>query len=92
MITFIPFLYTYMANRESTARIDLAQYTAFMIVGNPSLSKDTYHQRKLEIGRNLKHGIDGLTSSMEYFSIHGHLESIPLSVLVLHPDFSLSKH
>lgn len=58
-----------------------------MIVGNPSLSKDTYNQRKLELGQKLKHGIDGLTMAMEYFSVHGHLESIPLSVLVSHSDF-----
>lgn len=51
-----------------------------MIVGNPSLSKETYYQRKLEVSENLKHGIDGLTMAMEYFSVHGHLESIPLSV------------
>lgn len=72
---------------ESTARVDLAQYAAFMIVGNPSLSRETYHQRKLKIGKNLKHGIEGLTLAMEYFSVHGHLESIPLSVSVPLPKF-----
>ncbi|RMJ23671.1 hypothetical protein PHISP_05459 [Aspergillus sp. HF37] len=63
------------------ARVDLAQYAAFIVEENLSLARDTYNQRMLEIGQELKHGVDGLTSTMEYFSSKGHLESLPLSVL-----------
>jgi hypothetical protein len=69
----------------SAARVDLAQYAAFIVEENLSLARDTYNQRMLEIGQELKHGVDGLTSAMEYFSSKGHLESLPLSVSVSQP-------
>ncbi|KAJ5278579.1 hypothetical protein N7478_003951 [Penicillium angulare] len=33
------------------------------------------------IGKDLKSGIDGLNIVMEYFSTHGHVDNLPLSVL-----------
>ena len=59
-----------------------------MIEGNLSFVRDTYTQRKHEIGQHLKRGIEGLTLAMEYFSIKGHLASLPLSVLVPTPPLS----
>lgn len=80
-----------VANLVSAARVDLAQYAAFIIEENLSLAKDTYNQRMLEIGRDLKHGIEGLTSAMEYFSNQGHLESLPLSVSVPSSNSNINK-
>ena len=54
-----------------------------MIEEHLLFAKDVYEQRKLSIGYDLKHGIEGLTAAMEYFSIQGHSESFPLSVSVL---------
>lgn len=56
-----------------------------MIEEHLLFAKDVYEQRKLKIGYDLKHGIEGLTAAMEYFSIQGHSESFPLSVSVLLP-------
>lgn len=61
-----------------------------MIEENLSFAKNTlYDHCMLEIGQDLKHGIGGLTSAMEYFSIQGNLESLPLSVSVLESHLSL---
>ena len=70
---------------NSAAQVDLAQYAALMIEEHLLFAKDVYEQRKLKIGYDLKHGIEGLTAAMEYFSIQGHSESFPLSVSVLLP-------
>lgn len=40
------------------------------------------------IGEDLRSGIEGLTSVMLYFSLNGHVENLPLSVLV----FLLTQH
>lgn len=73
---------TPLANPKSSARVDLAQYTAFTIEENLSFAKTKYAQRVHQIGQDLKHSIEGLTSALEYFSNQGHLESLPLSVSV----------
>lgn len=66
----------------STAEVDLAQYTALMIEENTSLPPETYEEIVLEIGGDLKAGIDGLTAVMQFFSLNGHVDNLPLSVYV----------
>ena len=73
---------------NSAAQVVLAQYAALMMEEHLLFAKDVYEQRKLKIGYDLKHGIEGLTAAMEYFSIQGHSESFPLSVSVLLPWIS----
>ncbi|KAJ5934090.1 hypothetical protein N7466_003637 [Penicillium verhagenii] len=64
-----------------TASVDLAQYAALLIEEYPALPAHRYHETMAGIGRDLKAGIDGLTQIMEYFSLTGHVENLPLSVL-----------
>ena len=40
-----------------------------------------------QIGQDLKHSIEGLTSTLEYFSNQGHLESLPFTVYVTSPTY-----
>ncbi|KAJ5245809.1 Transcription factor [Penicillium chermesinum] len=63
------------------AQIDLAHYCALAIEEYPSLSPEMYQTAIIGTGRDLKAGVDGLTEIIEYFSLNGHGESLPLSVL-----------
>ncbi|KAJ5718840.1 uncharacterized protein N7483_009922 [Penicillium malachiteum] len=62
------------------ARVDLAQYLALLIEENPNVPADIYKKTILEIGSDLKAGIDGLNATMKFFSTHD-VNSLPLSVL-----------
>lgn len=53
-----------------------------MIEENTNLPPETYEKMVLEIGVDLKAGIDGLTAVMQYFSLNGHVDNLPLSVYV----------
>ncbi|KAJ5636862.1 Transcription factor [Penicillium longicatenatum] len=64
-----------------TARVDLAQYTALLIEEYPGLPRHRYQQAMMSVGRDLKGGIDGLSQIMEYFSVTGHVDNLPLSIL-----------
>lgn len=63
--------------------MDLAQYTAFVLEENLFYAGDTYNNLVREISNDLRDGIDGLSLVMEYFSVNGYADSLPLSVLVL---------
>ncbi|KAJ6005224.1 Transcription factor, partial [Penicillium sp. IBT 35674x] len=63
------------------ARVDLAQYAALLIEEYQGLPSHRYQQALMSVGRDLKGGIDGLSRIMEYFSLTGHVENLPLSVL-----------
>ncbi|KAJ5545630.1 hypothetical protein N7494_003215 [Penicillium frequentans] len=62
------------------ARVDLAQYAALLIEEYPTLPSHKYQQALMGVGRDLKGGIDGLSRIMEYFSLTGHVDNLPLSV------------
>ncbi|KAJ5654693.1 Transcription factor [Penicillium lividum] len=64
-----------------TAMVDLAQYAGLLIEEYPYLPAERYQRMIRDIGRDLKSGIDGLTPVMEYFSLTGHVDNLPLSVL-----------
>ncbi|OQE12784.1 hypothetical protein PENFLA_c063G08786 [Penicillium flavigenum] len=68
---------TYM----TAARVDLAQYAAFVLEENLFYAGDTYNNLVREISNDLRDGIDGLSLVMEYFSVNGYADSLPLSVL-----------
>lgn len=60
--------------------MDLAQYAALLIEEHPALPPHRYRQAMTGVGRDLKDGIDGLSRIMEYFSLTGHVDNLPLSV------------
>lgn len=60
--------------------MDLAQYAAFFLEENLFYAGGTYSDLVLEIGDNLRDGIDGLSLVMEHFSINGNVDGLPLSV------------
>jgi hypothetical protein len=66
----------------SAARVDLAQYAAFILEENLFYAGDTYSTLVLDISNDLRDGIDGLSLVMEHFSVNGHAGGLPLSVLV----------
>jgi hypothetical protein len=45
-----------------------------------SCSADLYEQSVKQISSDLAMGISGLTDVMEYFSVNGNVEHLPLSV------------
>ncbi|KAJ5601229.1 Transcription factor [Penicillium lagena] len=63
------------------ARVDLAQYAAFMIEENLSYARETHKQQIFKIGQDLKGAIESLTTIMEFFSANGRVNSLPLSIL-----------
>ncbi|CAG8291582.1 unnamed protein product [Penicillium nalgiovense] len=75
MLTYMTYMYYY------AARVDLAQYTAFVLEENLFYAGDTYNNLVREISNDLRDGIDGLSLVMEYFSVNGYADSLPLSVL-----------
>jgi hypothetical protein len=62
--------------------VNLAQYAALSIEEHPSIPTDIYSEAIPGIAKDLNDGIGGLTVVMDYFSRSGHVENIPLSVLV----------
>lgn len=64
----------------SCARIDLAQYCALAIEEYSALSPEMYRMAVIGTGKDLKAGVDGLTEIIEYFSLNGQVETLPLSV------------
>jgi hypothetical protein len=60
--------------------VDLAQYAAFVLEENLFYAGDTYNNLVREISNDLRDGIDGLSLVMEYFSVNGYADSLPLSV------------
>ncbi|KAJ5697120.1 hypothetical protein N7488_010804 [Penicillium malachiteum] len=68
------------APRVSAARVDLAQYLALLIEETPHIPADLYKMTMLEIGSDLKAGIDGLNTIMEFFSTND-INGLPLTVL-----------
>ncbi|KAJ5718949.1 hypothetical protein N7493_007404 [Penicillium malachiteum] len=62
------------------AQVDLAQYLALLIEETPHIPPDIYKKTMLEIGSDLKAGIDGLNNIMEFFSTND-INGLPLSVL-----------
>ncbi|CAG8314748.1 unnamed protein product [Penicillium nalgiovense] len=75
MLTYMTYMYYY------AARVDLAQYGAFVLEENLFYAGDTYNNLVREISNDLRDGIDGLSLVMEYFSVNGYADSLPLSVL-----------
>ncbi|KAJ5086193.1 Transcription factor [Penicillium argentinense] len=63
------------------ARVDLAQYAALLMEEHLTFATQMYRNSVLQIGNDLYSGIVGLTAVMEYFSLNGHIEFLPLSVL-----------
>ena len=63
--------------------MDLAQYAAFVVEENVFYAGDMYNNLVREISNDLRDGVDGLSLVMEYFSVNGYADSLPLSVLVL---------
>ncbi|CAG7988360.1 unnamed protein product [Penicillium salamii] len=63
------------------ARVDLAQFEAFILEDNKFYAANTYQQSMINVSKDLRVGIEGLSKVMEHFSIHGQAESFPLSVL-----------
>lgn len=70
--------------RYSAARVDLAQYSALLVEEhtNANLSFQGYESSVRRIARDLEAGIAGLAATMEYFSLNGNVEYLPLSVYV----------
>jgi len=60
--------------------VDLAHYAALLIEEYPALPSHRYQRAMMGVGRDLKGGIDGLSRIMEYFSLTGHVDNLPLSV------------
>ncbi|CAG8890329.1 unnamed protein product [Penicillium egyptiacum] len=74
-LTYMTYMYYH------TARINLAQYAAFVLEENMFYAGDTYSSLVLEISNDLRHGIQGLSLVMEHFSINGYADSLPLKTL-----------
>ncbi|KAJ5143400.1 uncharacterized protein N7515_002187 [Penicillium bovifimosum] len=74
-LTYLTYMYYY------AARVDLAQYSAFILEENLFYAGDKYSTMILDIGNDLRNGIDGLSLVMEHFSVNGHAGDLPLSVL-----------
>jgi hypothetical protein len=67
----------------SAAKVDLAQFAAFVLEENLFYAGDSYSDMVLHISGNLGDGVEGLNIVMEHFSLNGHADGLPLSVLVL---------
>ncbi|KAJ6000853.1 Transcription factor [Penicillium waksmanii] len=63
------------------AQVDLAQYAALLLEEQISSSTELYEHSIKQIARDLAVGISGLTDVMDYFSVNGNVEQLPLSVL-----------
>ncbi|CAG8241342.1 unnamed protein product [Penicillium salamii] len=63
------------------ARVDLAQFEAFMLEDNKFYAANTYQQSIINVSEDLRDAIEGLSKVMEHFSMHGQAVSFPLSVL-----------
>ncbi|KAJ5447506.1 Transcription factor [Penicillium cf. griseofulvum] len=74
-LTYMTYMYYH------AARVDLAQYAAFILEENLFYAGDKYNNLVLEISNDLRNGIEGLSLVMEHFSINGYADSLPLSVL-----------
>ncbi|KAJ5822322.1 uncharacterized protein N7525_011606 [Penicillium rubens] len=75
VLTYMTYMYYY------AARVDLAQYAAFVVEENLFYAEDMYNNLVREISNDLRDGVDGLSLVMEYFSVNGYANSLPLSVL-----------
>lgn len=64
----------------SAAKVDLAQFAACVLEENSFYAGDSYNQLIIQIGDDLRDGIEGLSVVMERFSGTGHVDSFPLSV------------
>ncbi|KAJ5542747.1 hypothetical protein N7535_005171 [Penicillium sp. DV-2018c] len=74
-LTYLTYMYYY------AARVDLAQYAAFILEENIFYAGDKYNTLIVDIGNDLRNGIGGLSLVMEHFSVNGHAGDLPLSVL-----------
>lgn len=57
---------------------------AFLLEDQASLPTDLYRDSVARTARDLEVAISGLTDVMEYFSVNGNHENLPLSVSVYH--------
>jgi hypothetical protein len=67
--------------RPSAAEVDLSQFAAFVPEETMFYAGDSYKNMILTSVK-LTDGVEGLSIVMDYFSINGHANSLPLSVSV----------
>ncbi|CRG91809.1 Leptin receptor [Talaromyces islandicus] len=76
-----PSLHDSPDNPQSSAQISIAHFEALLVENTDRTVEKDYAIQIQEIAKNLRVAIDGLTSTIEYFTVRNTTGMLPLSVL-----------